>query len=267
MLSLVKNICSGSNSMIISALFIIFFISCGDLDRSNPLDPKNPNSHTAQIVLIEAFVSQVRDEPYSNYALDALENLSDDYKNSVIVLEYHVNSSIGDDSLATEENYKRYKEYEMNESKRAVPDIYISGDFARIQGASSVDAAQDRYLEVLPTAINEVSNFTIEAQATLKAMELQINVSVAQLGKDDAQNVLINGVIVRDYYTKNQRQVVSRFTLLEAISTLEAGTIQTFKFSMQLTPDIINDDLQVIVFGQVGKSGPVLQAVRAELDT
>ena len=51
-------------------VFLIILLRCGNLDRDNALDPKNPNSKANRIILIELFVVENTGYEYCNTALE-----------------------------------------------------------------------------------------------------------------------------------------------------------------------------------------------------
>ncbi|UCE06986.1 MAG: hypothetical protein JSW07_02805, partial [bacterium] len=124
-------------------LFIIlcwFIFDCGDLDRDNPLDPKNPNSSVERAILVELFVNDSTGFEYCSYALDALERLAqrEEFKDNLFVLEYHLinRTHNWNDSYALDEFNQRYYQYVPNLNERGIPDAMFNGLVSRVQGAS-----------------------------------------------------------------------------------------------------------------------------------
>ena len=265
MLSLVKPVRIGVlRRLLCLAVMGGLVISCADLDRSNPLDPKNPNSQSTKVVLVEAFVSQGTGEPYNDYALEALDKLMRTYNTNVIVLEYHVQAVAGEDPLATDANLAKYRNYELESDKRASPDVFFSGNVSRVQGASSANVAYSRYEDALLTALNAVSHLTIEAKAKLSGAILSVDVEVARLGSSKASNVTLFMAIIEDLDAAKQHRVVREFLPIETLGTLEAGEIVNAERQIQLSPQLANSNFQVVVFAQNTGSGGVYQAAWAE---
>ena len=76
--------------LVLFIILCLFIFDCGDLDRDNPLDPKNPNSSVDRVVLVELFVNDSTGFEYCNYALDALERLAqrEEFKDKLFILEF-----------------------------------------------------------------------------------------------------------------------------------------------------------------------------------
>ena len=240
------------------------FVACADLDRSNPLDPKNPGSKNPKIVLVEAFVSQGTDQPYNDYALQALDKLVRTFKSNLIVLEYHVQAVQGNDSLANDSNLNRYKKYVNLSSERASPHVFFSGNLANIQGASTTELAYRRYEDALTAALNGPAHFTIEATAELSATNLTVKTTVARLGSYDAENVTLYLAIIQDLGKDCQHRVVREFLPIETFGAIEAGEIKSANQHFQLTPELAASEFKIIVFAQDAETNSVFHAVWVE---
>jgi len=242
------------------------FSNCADLDRSNPLDPKNPNSTTKKVVLIEAFVSHGTGLPYNDNALQALDDLLRTYGSNVILLEYHVQAVGGNDPLATESNLLRYQStlYEPDNNVRGTPHVFFDCVVVRIQGAASKNTAYSRYENALTSALAVSGNFTIEATTKLSGTILSVESKVACHGSFEASDVTLCMAIAEDLGVNGLHRVVREFLPIETLGNLEGGEIRSAKRQVQLSSDLADGDFQVIVFVQNTRNGDIYQAALAE---
>jgi len=265
MLSLVKHQKIDSIFQSLVAIFtILLFGNCADLDRTNPLDPQNPDSKSTKIVLVEAFVSQGTGQPYNDYALQALDKLSQTYNSRAIIIEYHVQAVNGEDPLATENNLTRYHDYVPDPQKRASPDVFFDGKGVNVQGASSSNIVYERYEEALTNALNSVSYVIIEPKAELLGNTFSIKVRVACLGSSAISNVTLYWVIIEDLDESGKHRIVRELLPVEAIGTLEPGEIKNLERQFQIADDISNGNIRAVLFAQDTLSGSVLQATWVE---
>ncbi|MDZ7344265.1 MAG: hypothetical protein ONA90_07095, partial [candidate division KSB1 bacterium] len=158
---------------------VLLLWACEDLERNNPLDPKNPNSERARVIFVEAFVND--STPFSALALAALDSLAAAFSPAqLIVVEHHLPSSTYADPHALPESADRYRDFMVSDA--VVPDVFFNGSLGRVLGASSVQTALTRYRTAVQSRLGEISHFTIEAQKSVWAANLTIDVTVARLG-------------------------------------------------------------------------------------
>lgn len=250
--------------------FILLFLilsRCGDLDRDNPLDPKNPGSETNRMILAELFVNDDTGFEYCNYALDALEKLSqrEEFKTNLLVLEYHLTNQTADwnDEFARDEFNQRYYEYVPTANARGIPDAMFNGLAHRIQGASQ-EKIEERYSNVANALLEQKSYFHIDAEKRIAGNNISINVDLARYGRSDAENINLNVILYEDLKIPRYRHVVRKIFQNQTIPLIRNGEVKSFVFSEQLPniAQISNLFFIILVQEQNGTTKEVLQAAR-----
>lgn len=245
----------------------LIYIQCGDLDRNNPLDPKNPGSQVERGILVEIFVNDGTGFEYCNYALDAIEKLSgrEEYKNNLLILEYHLTNRQANwyDDYAKDEFNERYYEYAPLTSQRGIPDAMFNGLMQRVQGAS-LEKVEDRYLEAAQKFLGTRAFFRIEADKKIFDNNITLDIVVARLGRTDAVDVDLCVVLYEDLGLPRHRFVVRKILQRQTIPAIKHGKIQSFSFSDQLPRVENNNQLYALVFLQElrGSSKEVYQAAK-----
>lgn len=226
---------------------------CADLDRDNPLDPKNPNSQVDRAILVELFVNDSTGFEYCNYALDALERLAqrEEFKDNLYVLEYHLtNRTQGwNDLYAQDEFNQRYYQYVPSVSERGIPDAMFNGLVKRVQGAS-LENIDNRCAEAADQLLGQTCFFLIEADKHISNNFIQLEVTVARYGKSDENDIELNAVLYEDLGTPRHQYVARKILQKQTIPRIKHGEIRSFNFSEQL-PQVKNiNNLFVLVFLQ-----------------
>ncbi len=174
-------------------LAVVFLTGCKDLERDNLLDPKNENSHTRTVVLVEAFVNVAHPSPYNRWALESLRSLQEKYYADFIVCEYHrdlqVDTTTYDDPYNTPDNQTVFQllqdRYVSRHSDvpRGVPDVYLNGTEHRFSGAYD---AQSLWQQIEPVFLEQISQenyFALQPEITfINDTTLQVKCLVAGLG-------------------------------------------------------------------------------------
>lgn len=231
----------------------VLIFNCGDLDRDNPLDPKNPNSSVVRAILVELFVNDSTKFDYCNYALDAIERLAqrEEFKDNLYVLEYHLTNRASDwnDSYALDEFNQRYYQYVPNLSERGIPDAMFNGLVNRIQGAS-LENIENRYSEAADQFLGQSSFFHIEAEKQISNNSMQLEVTIARYGKSDEDNIDLLAVLYEDIGAPRHHYVARKIFQKQSIPKIKHGEIKSFNFSEQL-PQVSNiNNLFVLVILQ-----------------
>lgn len=172
------------------------------MDRDNLLDPKNPDSKSDKVILLEAFVNTNNPLPYNDYALDAIDELEldDNLSGRLIVVEYHRNVSNSDYNdvytlSGTESWYEHY--ITVQESKiKGAPDIFINGAYDRVQGASSTNNVVNRVKKYMTNQLIKDSEYTIEADANQNGNEIDGKFRVARLGNKSADEMVLRVITI-----------------------------------------------------------------------
>lgn len=247
-------------------LFLVMF-DCADLDRDNPLDPKNPNSSVDRAVLVELFVNDSTGFQYCNYALEALERLAqrEEFKGNLFILEYHLTnrSHNWNDIYALDEFNQRYYQYVPNISHRGIPDAMFNGLVQRVQGAS-FEKIDNRYSEAADQFLGQKCNFQIEAKKHISNNSITLEATIARYGKSDATNIDLNAVLYEDIGTARHHYVARKILQKQTIPKINHGEVKSFHFSEQL-PQVKNiNNLFMLVFlqDQLGEKKEVLQVAK-----
>jgi hypothetical protein len=233
------------------SLILFILLSCGDLERNNVLDPKNPNSEANRIVIVELFVVNNTGYEYCNTALGALEELceSENYRGKVLALEYHLKKDNLNDSYALTQCYDRYVEYEPIQANRGIPDAFFNGKIERVQGAS-IAKVKDRYETILAELTNNKSYFRFEAKKTIEGNSFGLNVKVVRLGTKKKENLNLIVVLYEDVGTDLHRYVVRKIFEHQTINTINPGEVKSFYFSDHLTGVHNMENIHAVVIMQ-----------------
>jgi len=248
-------------------ILCLLFLDCADLDRDNPLDPKNPNASVAKAILVELFMNDSTGFEYCNYAVAAMERLAQraEFKNKLYVLEYHlINRTQGwNDIYARDEFNQRYYQYVPSVNERGIPDAMFNGLIKRVQGAS-LENIDNRFAEAADQLLGQSCFFYIEAEKQISNNSMQLEVTIAMYGKSNEENLDLNVILYEDLGTSRYHFVARKVFQKQTIPKFKHGEIKSFNFSEQL-PQVNNiNNLFVLVFLQAQQSSTkeVLQVVR-----
>lgn len=243
--------------------FLLLLVACENLERNNPLDPNNPGSERRRIVFVEAFVNDTA--PFSAFALQALDSLAATFpQQQVMIVEHHLPSTKFTDAEALPESADRYKI--LTTAAPAVPDVFFNGSQSRVQGASTMSNAVFRYRHAIQAEIDKVAHFTTEAQKTISANRIDIDVAVARLGKDDFSQFAVIAMIAEDLGAAGHHHVVRKILLPENFSGIAAGERKSVHFTASLPNAVNTGRIQVVVLVEhtTGIDREVLQTTLAE---
>ena len=202
--------------------------SCEDIPRDNPLDPKNPNSTRSRKILIEAFVNTNNPLPYNQFALTALDSLSQLHSNKVVILEYHRNTRDYTDPYHLPENEALYQSYiDLFDGVAGVPDVFFNIRTKRVQGASSVANSFTRFTEALSGLLNRNSQYALELNYRVSDTSIIPEITLAKLGEKDARNIRIKAILIAEIDRNNLKRVVRDFATQD-IASLPQGTFNTY---------------------------------------
>jgi len=232
-------------------ILLPLFFCCCNLDRDNLLDPKNPNSNTNQITLVELFVNDNTGYEFCDTALEAIEEIAENesYKNKILILEYHIKKNELDDSYALTQCYERYVKYEPLQSNRGIPDAFFNGKINRVWGASK-DKVKDRYETILEDLIGKKAYFRIEAQKNIEGNSIELDVNIARLGTRKKSNLNVLVVLYEDLSTNRHRHVVRKIFQHQAINSIKGGEVKSFQFTGHLSNVQNINEVYALVFMQ-----------------
>jgi len=226
------------NKTALSIICLLCLQACSDIPRDNLLDPKNKNSIRPQIVAVDVFVNTGNDQQYNQYMLSALNQLQLKYQDQITIAEYHRNVSTNpdfDDSLALSDNELLYDAYTaaFTPFLQGVPDVFLNGRAARVQGASSAATAAVRLEEALQLLLLQNSYFTIEVETFGRSgSQADLTVQLARLGSEDAQDILLKAVLTEQIDNQFLKRVVRSIRKSDIIPDLSAGEIKTCEFHL-----------------------------------
>lgn len=182
-----------------------FYAGCGDIDRSNLLDPENDNAIAGQVTVVENFVHRYTSgdsvNRYIAYSQQALYDLKQEYEDKVIILEYHMllADTSKKDTLATGDNQLRYQnEYKPGTAPRAFPHAFFNGKHTDIQGASSFETARQRYKIILDTLTVKKVKLYGDAKKSFEDNTLKINCKIARYGDKKISDLLIEYIVIEN---------------------------------------------------------------------
>ena len=238
-----------SKLSILLTIICTILIGCSELDRSNPLDPKNPDSQRPRVVVVEAFVSDDPNAVYCPFTLQGLAQLEAEVGTAqLLILEYHLQKTgEWDDDYALQTANLRYNE--LATTQKGVPDVFFCGPHKRLQGASSVEAAYERYRPAFEEESALYGIFTIELTTSESANEVNIFAKIARLGNSSESDIVVRGVVVRDFGDALHRHVVVASPLSQPINQIDAGEIAEVSFSVSQN-DIAQNNTKFVVFIQ-----------------
>lgn len=251
---------------ILVLILMLSLLSCKDIPRDNPLDPKNPSGTRPQKILVEAFVNtndslQIN---VNNFALAALDTLKAVYPNQLIILDYHRNTRDYTDPYHLVKNESLYQHY-INQfnSFAGVPDIFINGTVQRVQGASTVTNSIIRLSGALGEVLNQNSEFSMEIEYQVSGDRVIPTVRVARLGSSDVRDVVVKAVLVARINQNFLKRVVRDLSFTR-INTIEHGTFQTVTLE-PLTFRETQPRYSLIVYVMDGAEREVLQCEIREI--
>lgn len=242
---------------------MLFLCACGELERNNPLDPKNPRSERPRVIFVEAFVNDAT--PFSPFALRALDSLSLALaSDQIIIVEHHLPSANYNDSDALQESAERYNNLAV--ADHGVPDVFFNGAPTRLQGASSAPTAAQRYRAALQNESGKIAYFTIEAKKSVSATGIEINAVIARLGDSPASQFAVAAVVWEDLGIAGHRRVVRKVFSPEVVNGMAAGDTKTVRFAANLSGVQNANRVQaaVIIERNLNSGREVLQAALAE---
>jgi len=262
---------------IFSLLIYGFCITCTDLDRENPLDPKNPSSRTDNVHLIEAFVNtnstlDTLGLDYSKRAIVALNEIKALYGNQVIICEYHRNSKTVNypDPYALIDNryevlYSNYVESNAV-SDKGVPDIFINGAANRIQGAYSSTSVKERIIDIISDLSLVENEYIFDTDISIVDNSINVKCKVARLRNRSVDNLRLRLIFTRDFGQSFLQNVVVAENQIgsysKSVPRINAGDFENIRFD-SIRFDFIPDMITLALTNEDGSE--VLSSVRVGL--
>jgi len=251
---------------IILLILFVAVLACDDLERNNPLDPKNPSSQRTETVLVESFVNQ-SGGAFIASSLAAFDRLLREYgEGAFVYLEHHIAETPGTDHNALDASLNRYKVFVPETAEQGIPDVFFNGLQGRVQGASDADAAYLRYNTELEKELGRQCYFTIEAKATRQAGKLTVSAQIARLGREDAEDIVIYAAILEKAAGSNYRYIVKAFITDDAFENINNGEVKAVKRDIDILGGWVVDDLQAVIFVQDASDLYVYQTVKVVIN-
>lgn len=182
-------------------ILLAILTGCEDIPRDNIFDPKNPDSFTDQVILVEAFVNTFNPLPYNLQALRALTNLEAHYGEKIAVVTYHRNQPDYPDSLALPENENLYSQYleEIAGAVKGTPDIFVNGTANRVQGASSSAVVEERVGRFINDLLGNSGQYLLQPfGVSVTAGKVSAGCRIARLGNQEASQLRLRLIALKD---------------------------------------------------------------------
>lgn len=209
-------------------VLIALLVSCSDIERDNPLDPKNPDSYNETPILIEAFVNT--SFSYDSAAIEALNQLENDYRGDISfeIVEYHRTHNLAPTGKDPHEQtlFETFQDQYVaayTESK-AVPDIFVNGTDGRVRGASDANSVYNRLAPIISSLSAQQSKYAMEIDLVTTGQNLNIDYRIARLGNKSEENLELNIILVKNYGTEYLKRVAKDIrNPAKVINKIESG--------------------------------------------
>ncbi len=236
-------------------IFILAFCACADLERSNPLDPKNPSSERKMTVLVEAFINASGGEVVDN-ALAGVGRLMREYgSQDFLYLEHHIARTPETDPLALDASLSRYNFFVPVDTEQGIPDVFFNGSAQRAQGASSPEMAYQRYQDKLQQELALSGYFTIQGRVHRQQDQLSLTADIARLGPDGMSDVSIIAVIGAPMENTTGFLVRGIFPV-DTWNWIGAGEVRGIDQAIDIAPKW-SDNISVIIVIQNSRTGRI----------
>lgn len=232
--------------MVISTSIFLCIYGCQDIPRDNLLDPKNPNSYNQQILAVEAFVNTNNDTNHNELMLNAIDLLNEKYPNRLTILQYHRTIGSFIDPYYLDLNDILYDSYvtAYHTNNKGVPDVFINGIAARIQGATTIDHALFRLEEAIQPLLLYNGYFAIELSASRNPNQVAISTKIARLGSEAINNILVKAMLVEHIDNQWHKRVVREVLKSNLISQINPGEVKEIDFTSY--KDYSTSDLKIV---------------------
>lgn len=214
-------------------LLPLLILACKDIPRDNPLDPKNSDSFDLHRVSLEVFVNTNDSIPfdYNLQMLDALDVLKQKYDERIGVVEYHRNVQNYEDPYHSPENEALYTKYTdmFPEGIRGVPDVFINGTLARVQGAyDGQGSTLIRLEQAIEPELLKNSRITIEPEVFVNGNSAEITVRVGVLGHGQLGKILVRVVTISQIDNQYHKRIASAIRKSTISPVMNAGDVKEF---------------------------------------
>jgi len=249
--------------LIFSLILVLFLSACKDIARDNVLDPKNPDSFSKQVILIEAFVNNTHPaaKDYSSWVVQGLTSLSATYGEDVVIAEYHRDLDGYDDQYndnSTNQKFTNLHEKYVGTNPsipRAIPDVFINGYENRISGAANANSVNVHASGVVENLLSQKNYYRIEPVIENSGGNLSISCRIARLGNESAEGLKVRVIFIKDHQQQNLNRTVMDITLAEQLPDIENGgyeEIDLGSFTLESSPTsvvtvLLSDDERTVL--------------------
>lgn len=240
---------------------LVFLSACEELERNNPLDPRNPRSERNRLILVEAFVND--ETPFSSHALKALDALSArTAPDQMVIVEHHLPHPNFADAYALAESRDRY--HDLAATDLGVPDVFLNGSAARVQGASNDANALLRYRNAIDAEAGKTAFFTIEARKSINGSALTVDIAIARLGDSDIGSFSVLAIVFEDLGDAGHHRVARKILPRQNFSGIRAGETKNAQLAISAIANAERLAVAVLVEQIAGAGREVLQVALAD---
>lgn len=233
--------------LIFSFLFILLLSACDDIARDNVLDPKNPDSYSQPVILVEAFVNT--EVLYSDWAIQGLTNLAATYGEDVVIAEYHRDLTGYPDDYndpSTDQKFTNLHDKYVGQNAdipRSVPDVFINGYENRISGAADANSVNEQSSGIVENLLSQKNYYRIEPIIENNGGgNINVACRIARLANRSAEGLKVRVIFIKDYQQQNLNRVVMEMTLAYQVPTIEYGgykEVELGDFSLGDSPTFV----------------------------
>lgn len=252
---------------IFSLLLFLLLSACADIARDNVLDPKNPDSFSKPVVLVEAFVNT--EAPYSAWAVQGLSNLAAAYGEDVVIAEYHRDLTGYEDAYndsSSDQIFTNLHDKYVGDDPaipRSVPDVFINGYQNRISGAANANSVNEQASPIVENLLSQKNYYRIEPILENSGNDsLSIAFRIARLANKAAEGLKVRVVFVKDYQQQNLNRVALETTLAAQVPKIVDGgykKIELGNFSLKESPT------SVVIILLSADERSVLQCIKQDI--
>ncbi len=220
-------------------LGLLVVLACSDLKRDNLLDPKNPDSYSETVPLVEAFVNLAHPSPYNNWAVQSLNALAAQFGSKINIVEYHrdlqLDSMFYDDPFNEDDQQTFFLQLQNKYVQawpnvpRALPDVFLNGSLTRFSGAYDASSLKKQMEGPISELIAQKNDYILEIENSENSGNVKVTCRVARLGNQSAENLRLRVLFVKhvQFENLNLNYVVQMSWPGILISKLEAGSYES----------------------------------------
>jgi hypothetical protein len=133
--------------------------------------------------------------------------------------------------LTENENlYTRYINY-LDPGSRGVPDLFINGTVARVQGAFDALNTRIRIEKVLEPFLIDNCYYALEPNISDEPGRLKLSTRIARLGSRSGEDILVKAVVIRFIGSPDHQRVVRAVKKSNLIERIGPGEVKEVAFA------------------------------------